>query len=206
MPGLTPDWPQSDPENVAPPKPTAFPSWLNPLASPVSERMPPPLGFLPTPQCLRLTAVSCDCEWALTQMPALLRQELPLQCLSLRAWQSLAHRGHSAPTWRESPGSQSADRLPVLPLVSPPPPDITVCANDQVSWHLIGMSSGPELFSIHFNGQVLEQNRHKISAMTLVSATSTTANMTMGPGGKWVVSSLTPTHMQGKRLSRQSCL
>ncbi|KAF6074438.1 coagulation factor V [Phyllostomus discolor] len=75
-------------------------------------------------------------------------------------------------------------------------PDITVCANDQVSWHLIGMSSGPELFSIHFNGQVLEHNRHKISAMTLVSATSTTANMTMGPGGKWIVSSLTPTHMQ----------
>ncbi|XP_053515284.1 coagulation factor V isoform X2 [Artibeus jamaicensis] len=75
-------------------------------------------------------------------------------------------------------------------------PDITVCANDQVSWHLIAMSSGPELFSIHFNGQVLEQNRHKISAMTLVSATSTTANMTMGPGGKWIVSSLTPTHFQ----------
>ncbi|KAM5294791.1 coagulation factor V [Glossophaga mutica] len=75
-------------------------------------------------------------------------------------------------------------------------PDITVCANDQVSWHLIGMSSGPELFSIHFNGQVLEQNRHKLSAMTLVSATSTTANMTMGPGGKWIVSSLTPTHFQ----------
>ncbi|XP_036890788.1 coagulation factor V isoform X2 [Sturnira hondurensis] len=75
-------------------------------------------------------------------------------------------------------------------------PDITVCANDQVSWHLIGMSSGPELFSIHFNGQVLEQNRRKISAMTLVSATSVTANMTMGPGGKWIVSSLTPTHFQ----------
>ncbi|XP_045694555.1 coagulation factor V [Phyllostomus hastatus] len=75
-------------------------------------------------------------------------------------------------------------------------PDITVCASDQVSWHLIGMSSGPELFSIHFNGQVLEHNRHKISALTLVSATSTTANMTMGPGGKWIVSSLTPTHMQ----------
>ncbi|KAB0403537.1 hypothetical protein E2I00_007479, partial [Balaenoptera physalus] len=58
-------------------------------------------------------------------------------------------------------------------------PDITVCAHDHISWHLIGMSSGPELFSIHFNGQVLEQNHHKISAITLVSATSTTANMTV---------------------------
>ncbi|KAM8817409.1 coagulation factor V [Rhynchonycteris naso] len=75
-------------------------------------------------------------------------------------------------------------------------PDITVCAHDHISWHLIGMSSGPELFSIHFNGQVLEQNHHKISAMTLVSATSTTANMTVGPEGKWVISSLIPRHFQ----------
>uniref|UniRef100_A0A452UT21 Coagulation factor V n=1 Tax=Ursus maritimus TaxID=29073 RepID=A0A452UT21_URSMA len=71
-----------------------------------------------------------------------------------------------------------------------------VCAHDHVSWHLIGMSSGPELFSIHFNGQVLEQNHHKISAITLVSATSTTANMTMSPQGKWIISSLIPRHFQ----------
>ncbi|XP_036298914.1 coagulation factor V isoform X1 [Pipistrellus kuhlii] len=75
-------------------------------------------------------------------------------------------------------------------------PDIAVCAHDHVSWHLIGMSSGPELFSIHFNGQVLEQNQHKVSAVTLVSATSTTANMTMGPKGTWVISSLTTKHFQ----------
>ncbi|XP_044772343.1 coagulation factor V [Neomonachus schauinslandi] len=75
-------------------------------------------------------------------------------------------------------------------------PDITVCAHDHISWHLIGMSSGPELFSIHFNGQVLEQNHHKISAITLVSATSTTANMTMSPQGKWIISSLIPKHFQ----------
>ncbi|XP_032718919.1 coagulation factor V [Lontra canadensis] len=75
-------------------------------------------------------------------------------------------------------------------------PDITVCAHDHISWHLIGMSSGPELFSIHFNGQVLEQNHHKISTITLVSATSTTANMTMSPEGKWIISSLIPRHFQ----------
>lgn len=84
--------------------------------------------------------------------------------------------------------------------------DITVCAHDHVSWHLIGMSSGPELFSIHFNGQVLEQNRHKISAVTLVTATSATANMTMSPEGKWTVSSLIAKHLQGKKLFQQSCL
>ncbi|XP_067584689.1 coagulation factor V isoform X1 [Pseudorca crassidens] len=75
-------------------------------------------------------------------------------------------------------------------------PDITVCAHDHISWHLIGMSSGPELFSIHFNGHVLEQSHHKISAITLVSATSTTANMTMSLEGKWIISSLIPKHFQ----------
>uniref|UniRef100_A0A8C6CT12 Coagulation factor V n=1 Tax=Moschus moschiferus TaxID=68415 RepID=A0A8C6CT12_MOSMO len=75
-------------------------------------------------------------------------------------------------------------------------PDITVCAHDHISWHLIGMSSGPELFSIHFNGQVLEKNRHKISAITLVSATSTTANMTVSPEGRWTIASLIPKHFQ----------
>nr|XP_035134981.2 coagulation factor V isoform X1 [Callithrix jacchus] len=75
-------------------------------------------------------------------------------------------------------------------------PDITVCAYEHISWHLLGMSSGPELFSIHFNGQVLEENHHKVSAITLVSATSTTANMTVSPEGKWIISSLTPKHLQ----------
>ncbi|XP_037681322.1 coagulation factor V [Choloepus didactylus] len=75
-------------------------------------------------------------------------------------------------------------------------PDITVCAHDHISWHLIGMSSGPELFSIHFNGQVLEHNHHKISAITLVSATATTANMTMSPEGRWTISSLISKHFQ----------
>ena len=81
------------------------------------------------------------------------------------------------------------------------PSDITVCAHDHISWHLIGMSSGPELFSIHFNGQVLEQNHRKISAITLVSATSTTANMTVSPEGRWTIASLIPRHFQGKKFS-----
>ncbi|XP_006887516.1 PREDICTED: coagulation factor V [Elephantulus edwardii] len=75
-------------------------------------------------------------------------------------------------------------------------PDITVCAYDHISWHLIGMSSGPELFSVHFSGQVLEQNHHKVSAITLVSATSTTANMTVSPEGRWSITSLIPKHFR----------
>uniref|UniRef100_F6WV22 Coagulation factor V n=1 Tax=Monodelphis domestica TaxID=13616 RepID=F6WV22_MONDO len=63
-------------------------------------------------------------------------------------------------------------------------PDVTVCAHDQISWHLIGMSSGPELFSVHFNGQVLEHNYRKVSAIPIVGGTSITANMTVSQEGR----------------------
>ncbi|XP_043857785.1 coagulation factor V isoform X3 [Dromiciops gliroides] len=75
-------------------------------------------------------------------------------------------------------------------------PDITVCTYDQISWHLIGMSSSPELFSIHYNGQVLEHNSRKVSAISLVGASSTTANMTVSHEGRWEISSLIPKHFQ----------
>ncbi|XP_043857784.1 coagulation factor V isoform X2 [Dromiciops gliroides] len=74
--------------------------------------------------------------------------------------------------------------------------DITVCTYDQISWHLIGMSSSPELFSIHYNGQVLEHNSRKVSAISLVGASSTTANMTVSHEGRWEISSLIPKHFQ----------
>ncbi|KAI5127395.1 Coagulation Factor V [Manis pentadactyla] len=99
-------------------------------------------------------------------------------------------------SWRRPSSPSPSLMYTVNGYVNGTMPDITVCAYDQVSWHLIGMSSGPELFSIHFSGQVLEQNHHKISAVTLVSATSTTANMTVSPEGRWSVSSLIPRHFQ----------
>uniref|UniRef100_A0A6I8P7S7 Coagulation factor V n=1 Tax=Ornithorhynchus anatinus TaxID=9258 RepID=A0A6I8P7S7_ORNAN len=75
-------------------------------------------------------------------------------------------------------------------------PDIQACALDHISWHLIGMSSGPELFSLHFSGQVLEHNGHKLSTFNLVGATSFTANMTVSHEGWWMISSLVPLHME----------
>ncbi|XP_038613808.1 coagulation factor V-like [Tachyglossus aculeatus] len=75
-------------------------------------------------------------------------------------------------------------------------PDIQACAQDHISWHLIGMSSGPELFSVHFSGQVLEHQGHKLSTFNLVGSTAFTANMTVSHEGRWMISSLIPLHMQ----------
>uniref|UniRef100_A0A8C4WAP1 Plastocyanin-like domain-containing protein n=1 Tax=Gopherus evgoodei TaxID=1825980 RepID=A0A8C4WAP1_9SAUR len=80
------------------------------------------------------------------------------------------------------------------------------CTYDHISWHLIGMSSKPEIFSIHFNGQVLEQNHRKVSTVNLVGGASTTANMTVSQKGRWLISSFVQNHLQGKGTSVQEAV
>ncbi|XP_070606072.1 coagulation factor V isoform X2 [Erythrolamprus reginae] len=75
-------------------------------------------------------------------------------------------------------------------------PDIQACAFDHISWHLIGMSSTPEIFSVHFNGQTLEEDHYKVSTINLVGGASATANMSVSRTGKWLISSLVAKHLQ----------
>ncbi|XP_009695352.1 PREDICTED: coagulation factor V, partial [Cariama cristata] len=75
-------------------------------------------------------------------------------------------------------------------------PDLEACAYDNISWHLIGMSSKPEIFSIHINGQSMEQRHRRVSTVTLVGGASTTVNMTVSEEGKWLISSLVQKHLQ----------
>ncbi|KFO13279.1 Coagulation factor V, partial [Balearica regulorum gibbericeps] len=77
-------------------------------------------------------------------------------------------------------------------------PDLEACVYDNISWHLIGMSSKPEIFSIHINGQSMEQRHHRVSTVNLVGGASTTVNMTVSEEGRWLISSLVQKHMQGK--------
>ncbi|KAI1242284.1 hypothetical protein IHE44_0005803, partial [Lamprotornis superbus] len=80
-------------------------------------------------------------------------------------------------------------------------PDLEACAYDNISWHLIGMSSKPEIFSIHINGQSMEQKHRRVSAVNLVGGASTTVNMTVTEEGRWLISSLVQKHLQGKETS-----
>ncbi|XP_010225517.1 PREDICTED: venom prothrombin activator pseutarin-C non-catalytic subunit-like, partial [Tinamus guttatus] len=75
-------------------------------------------------------------------------------------------------------------------------PDLEACAYDNISWHLIGMSSKPEIFSIHINGQTMQQRNHRISTVNLVGGASTTVNMTVSEEGRWLISSLVQKHLQ----------
>ncbi|XP_074450992.1 coagulation factor V isoform X3 [Larus michahellis] len=75
-------------------------------------------------------------------------------------------------------------------------PDLEACAYDNISWHLIGMSSKPEIFSIHINGQSMEQRHRRVSTVNLVGGASTTVNMTVSEEGRWLISSLVQKHLQ----------
>ncbi|XP_072369925.1 coagulation factor V [Scyliorhinus torazame] len=73
-------------------------------------------------------------------------------------------------------------------------PELGACVHDDISWHLIGMSLSPEIFSVHFNGQVLLQNSHRVSSIALTPGSSVTAQMSPTQVGKWLLSSQVQHH------------
>nr|XP_061826788.1 venom prothrombin activator pseutarin-C non-catalytic subunit-like isoform X1 [Nerophis lumbriciformis] len=75
-------------------------------------------------------------------------------------------------------------------------PGLSVCAYSSISLHLLGMSSEPELFSVHMNGQVLQHMGHKVSALGLISGSSATASMVPVHTGRWMLSSHVVKHIE----------
>ncbi|KAK7882323.1 hypothetical protein WMY93_028497 [Mugilogobius chulae] len=75
-------------------------------------------------------------------------------------------------------------------------PDVSICAHTAVSLHFLGMSSDPEVFSVHMNGQVLQQYGHKVSSVGLISGSSATASMVAAHPGRWLLSSHIVKHME----------
>ncbi|XP_028992983.1 coagulation factor V [Betta splendens] len=75
-------------------------------------------------------------------------------------------------------------------------PDVRMCANAWVSLHLLAMSSEPDVFSVHVNGQVLQQSGHKVSSVGLVSGSCATASMKALYAGRWMLSSHTSRHLE----------
>ncbi|XP_056414161.1 coagulation factor V [Hyla sarda] len=75
-------------------------------------------------------------------------------------------------------------------------PAFTAYVDDRISWHILGLSSKPESFSIHFFENSLEQRHHRVSVISLASMASTTANMTVSQAGTWKISSLVEKHFE----------
>uniref|UniRef100_A0AAY5ETV7 F5/8 type C domain-containing protein n=1 Tax=Electrophorus electricus TaxID=8005 RepID=A0AAY5ETV7_ELEEL len=81
-------------------------------------------------------------------------------------------------------------------------PGLSVCAHSEVNWNLLGMSSEQELFSVHFNGQVLQRGGHKVSSVGLISGTATSAEMIAVHPGRWLLSSFISKHLECKSCLR----
>uniref|UniRef100_A0A8C6LFP5 Coagulation factor V n=1 Tax=Nothobranchius furzeri TaxID=105023 RepID=A0A8C6LFP5_NOTFU len=62
--------------------------------------------------------------------------------------------------------------------------------------HMAGMSSEPEAFSVHINGQVMTQGGHKVSSVGLISGSSATASLVAPYAGRWLLSSKTMKHIE----------
>ncbi|KAM4699723.1 coagulation factor V [Discoglossus pictus] len=100
-------------------------------------------------------------------------------------------------SWRAFPSKQQGSVMYTINgYTNGTMPDVDACVGDLISWHFIGMSSRPELFSVHIFGQTLEENQHKVAVLGLVAGASKTANMTITYNGKWLISSLVEKHVQ----------
>lgn len=75
-----------------------------------------------------------------------------------------------------------------------------MCAHSSVSLHLVGMSSMPELFSVHMNGQVLQHMGHKVSSVGLISGSTATVSVVPLHTGRWLLSSHVSKHIEGDYL------
>ncbi|KAM8857385.1 coagulation factor V isoform 2-T2 [Synchiropus picturatus] len=75
-------------------------------------------------------------------------------------------------------------------------PGITLCAHSFVSIHLLGMSSEPELFSVHLSGHVLQHMGNKVSSVGLISGSTATASVVPAYTGRWLLSSYINKHME----------
>lgn len=84
--------------------------------------------------------------------------------------------------------------------------DVSICAHSPVSLHLLGMSSQPEVFSVHINGQVFQQSGHKVSSVGLISGSSATVSMVALHTGRWLISSHTIKHVEGNDTRRPTSI
>ncbi|XP_067903750.1 coagulation factor V [Heterodontus francisci] len=75
-------------------------------------------------------------------------------------------------------------------------PDLNICKNKDVSWHLIAMGSVPELYSIYFGGYGLLLRDHRVVSVELAPTAFATAEMIPSYESKWLLSSQNPSHQQ----------
>ncbi|NXF48334.1 CERU protein, partial [Oceanites oceanicus] len=76
-------------------------------------------------------------------------------------------------------------------------PNLTMCAEDKVKWHLFGMGNEADIHSAYFHGQTLIERHHRVDTINLFPATFIDAVMIPRSPGEWLLSCQVNDHIEG---------
>ncbi|KAM8835976.1 ferroxidase HEPHL1 [Synchiropus picturatus] len=75
-------------------------------------------------------------------------------------------------------------------------PDITLCQDRPVAWHLFGMGNEVDIHSAFFHGHTLLDRGHRTDVLSLFPATFATAQMIPRKSGKWLLTCQVNDHLK----------
>ncbi|XP_048361787.1 ceruloplasmin isoform X2 [Sphaerodactylus townsendi] len=76
-------------------------------------------------------------------------------------------------------------------------PNLTMCAEDKVRWHLFGIGNEADIHSAYFHGQILTEKNHRTDTIHLFPATFVDALMVPKNEGEWLLSCQVNDHIEG---------
>ncbi|XP_065756675.1 hephaestin isoform X9 [Phocoena phocoena] len=75
-------------------------------------------------------------------------------------------------------------------------PDLSMCAQKRVAWHLFGMGNEVDVHTAFFHGQMLTIRGHRTDVAHIFPATFVTAEMVPREPGTWLISCQVNSHLQ----------
>lgn len=77
-------------------------------------------------------------------------------------------------------------------------PDLSMCTQKRVAWHLFGMGNEVDVHTAFFHGQILTIRGHRTDVAHIFPATFVTAEMVPQEPGTWLISCQVNSHLQGE--------
>ncbi|XP_045652197.1 LOW QUALITY PROTEIN: hephaestin-like, partial [Ursus americanus] len=75
-------------------------------------------------------------------------------------------------------------------------PDLSMCAQKRVAWHLFGMGNEVDVHTAYFHGQILTIRGHRTDVAHIFPATFVTAEMVPQEPGTWLISCQVNSHLR----------
>nr|XP_045750392.1 hephaestin isoform X3 [Mirounga angustirostris] len=75
-------------------------------------------------------------------------------------------------------------------------PDLSMCAQKRVAWHLFGMGNEVDVHTAFFHGQILTIRGHRTDVAHIFPATFVTAEMVPQESGTWLISCQVNSHLR----------